>query len=523
MPARANILFLLSDEHSHRFLSARSSADGGEPCHTPVLDNLIGTGTHFSTAYCQMPLCTPSRISMLCGRHAHRSGAWSNNSVLPPELPTFASHLSDHGYATCTVGKMHLGGSRQYAGFQHRPYGDFGGPCAHQYDPLRAFQPGQSLPGMDLRSRTKDAGLSDVPESQLQENAVSHESLAWLREQRHRDAEQPWLLMSSFSRPHFPLTAPARHFQRYWPDGVTEPAISQSGDSADHPMTLGAIAGFRTAEIEVEEARKARAAYFGCVDFLDELLGDYLALLDRDGFLDNTVIVYASDHGELAGEHGLWWKNTWHEASARVPLIISTPDQRRGETPAQEISDPVSLADLFPTFAGLAGIDPNDRLADTLDGIDLSPAVLGDPCPALDERPGVYTESCTPRWGEGTEFRMLRTRQHKYVAFRGCADLAFDLSEDPLEQKNLLTRADTREQEGIVEDLRKLALDGFDFDESEVLRLRQTEDLHARFPARVQPQTPNQVLRGDGRLVEADTPLYDPMEVSARTGADFDH
>ena len=84
MPARPNILFLLSDEHSHRFLSARSTADGGEPCHTPTLDGLIAQGAHFSTAYCQMPLCTPSRIAMLCGRHAHRSGAWSNNSIMKP-------------------------------------------------------------------------------------------------------------------------------------------------------------------------------------------------------------------------------------------------------------------------------------------------------------------------------------------------------------------------------------------------------------------------------------------------------
>ncbi|HJP32825.1 MAG: sulfatase-like hydrolase/transferase [Candidatus Latescibacteria bacterium] len=519
MPARPNILFLLSDEHSHRFLSARSTADGGEPCRTPTLDGLIGQGAHFATAYCQMPLCTPSRIAMLCGRHAHRSGAWSNSSILPPELPTFASHLGAAGYATCTVGKMHLGGSRQYGGFQHRPYGDFGGPCGHQFDPLHSYQVDDSLPGMDMRSRTVDAGLSEVPESQLQENAVARESLAWLREHRHTHPEQPWLLMSSFSRPHFPLTAPPRHFDRYWPEGATEPRVGGGvGDSAEHPMTRGAISGFRTDEIEPEEGRKARAAYFACVDFLDELLGDYLALLEHDGLLDNTVIVYASDHGEMAGEHGLWWKNTWHEASARVPLIISTPEHRRGELPARQIDDPVSLADLFPTFCGFADIDP----ADDLDGVDLSTAARGETCPGLDERPGVYTEAPIPRWGDGTEFRMLRTRQHKYVAFRGCADLAFDITDDPLEQKNLLSSADTSDREATMNDLRELALDGFDFDTSEALRLRQITELRSRYPARVQPETPNQVLRGDGRLVEADAPLYDPTVVSSRTDADFD-
>lgn len=517
MSARPNILFLLSDEHSHRFLSARAPAAGGEPCRTPTLDGLIERGTHFSTAYCQMPLCSPSRIAMLCGRHSHRSGAWGNGSILPPDLPTFASHLGAHGYDTCTVGKMHLGGSRQYGGFAHRPYGDFGGPCGHQFDPLHTYQVGGKLPGMDLRSRTLEAGVSEVPESQLQENAVARESLAWLRERG--DREEPWLLLASFSRPHFPLTAPRRHVDRYWPNGVTPPRVARGGDSAEHPMTLGAIAGFRTEEIGQEEGLKARAAYFACVDFLDELLGDFLALLERTGQLDNTIIVYASDHGELAGEHGIWWKNTWHEASARVPLIVSLPEHRRGELPAREIDDPVSLADLFPTFCGLAGVEP----AADLDGIDLTGAVRGDGCAALETRPGVITESLTPRWGVGTEFRMIRSRRHKYVAFRDCDDLAFDLEADPDEQKNALLAADrTKEEIAALEGLRAAALEGFGFDQVEAERTSQVAELRARYPARVECATPNQVLRGDGRLVEADAPLYDPTVVSADVDADFD-
>ena len=133
---RKNILLLQSDEHSYRFLSARPREKGGETCHTPTLDSLIAEGAHFESAYCQMPLCTPSRISMLTGRHSHRCGAWGNASVLPPELPTIGSHFRQNGYATATIGKMHLGGSLQTAGFGDRPYGDFGGPCAHQPDPL---------------------------------------------------------------------------------------------------------------------------------------------------------------------------------------------------------------------------------------------------------------------------------------------------------------------------------------------------------------------------------------------------
>lgn len=516
MTERPNILFLLSDEHSYRFLSARSGEEGGEPCHTPTLDGLIRQGVFFRQASCQMPLCTPSRIAMLAGRHSHQAGAWNNNSVLPPELSTFASQLSEAGYSTCTVGKMHLGGSRQFAGFQHRPYGDFGGPCAHQFDPLSSYEAGKPRPGSDLRSRTVDAGLMQVPESQLQEAAVTAESVAWIRNHQQAAPSVPWMLMASFSRPHFPLTAPSRHFDRYWPHGVNEPRIAAgSGDSADHPMTRGAIAGFRTDEIEREEGMRARAAYFACVDFLDELLGDFLARLERDGALDNTVIVYASDHGEMCGEHGLWWKNTWHESSVRVPLIVSTPEHRGGDVAAQVVDDPVGLADLFPTFCGLAGAETPD----SLDGLDLSGPCRGDVSSALQNRLGVITEAMTPRWGEGTEFRVLRSRRHKYVAFRDAPDLAFDLEQDPCEQRNLLAHGEAKDE---TDTLRAHLLEGFDFDDVEQTRLAQTQDLKDRFPLRAEGSTPNQVLRGDGLLVEADAPLYDADVVSRDIDADFD-
>ena len=504
MPEQPNILFIHSDEHSFRYLSARTRERGGEPCRTPTLDGLIDRGTHFDAAYCQMPLCTPSRISMLTGRHSHRCGAWSNGSVLPPEWPTFGSHFRKNGYATATIGKMHIGGSLQTAGFGDRPYGDFGGPCAHQPDPLSADG--------GLRSRTLDAGISDVPEALIQENIVARTALAWAREQRHSDPDQPWLLYTSFSRPHFPLTAPKRFFDRYYPDGVTPPRVTPSGDSANHPMTLGAIEGFQTNQIEPEEGRKARAAYFAAVDFLDEILGDFLAVMERDGLLDNTVIIYTSDHGELAGEHGLWWKNTWHEGASRVPLIVSLPAHRKGDLAAGEVTDPVSLADLFPTLCGFSGIaPPND-----LDGIDLTDAVHGRPCAALDARPGVITESLSPRWGAGTEFRMLRTRTHKYVAFRECEDLCFDLASDPDEQVNVLKTGTE------MEELLDRVLEGFSFSEAAQSRLQETEERRTSYPPRFKPRTPNQIVLGDGRLVEADTPLYQPDVLSSNLNEDLD-
>ena len=514
MDDKPNILFLHSDEHSFRYLSARSRERGGEPVRTPTLDGLIEKGVHFDATYCQMPLCTPSRISMLTGRHSHRCGAWGNVSVIPPDLPTFGSHLREHGYATATVGKMHIGGSRQMAGFGARPYGDFGGPCAHQLDPLSRLNT-EGGPGMGMRSRTIDAGVSEIPEAYLQENIVAKTATAWAREQEHANPDQPWLLYTSFSRPHFPLTAPSRHVDRYYPEGVSEPRVLRSGDAAHHPMTEGMVKGFRTEEIEPEEGKKARAAYFAAVDFLDEILGDFLATMEHAGLLDNTIIIYVSDHGEMAGEHGLWWKNTWHESSSRVPLIISTPDHRSGKQAASEVTQPTSLADLFPTLCDLAGIPTPEGL----DGTSLAPALRGEPVPAIDNRVGVITECLTPRWGEGTEFRMIRSERFKYIAFRDCDDLAFDLDNDPDEQVNIAANPEFQTE---LTPLKNAVLEGFSFDDAEALRVKQNADLKERYPAKFNPVTPNQILLGDGRLVEADALLYQPAVLSDDLSRDLE-
>ena len=514
MSDRPNILILLSDEHSFRFLSARSSEQGGEPCCTPTLDRLISQGVHFDNAYCQNPVCVPSRVGLLSGRLSSQCG------LLGPEVPTFASHLGAHGYATATVGKMHLAGSRQFAGFDARPYGDFTAPSpAHQKDPL-------NLPGprdhIFMPSIIEDVGYSDIPESLLQEQVVVRESMAWLREQKHRDADQPWLLYASFVHPHFPLNAPKRFFDRYYPQGVTSPRVGRTGNAKDHPMTLGALQtesaesqGYYADRITDEQTLKARAAYFACVDQFDEVLGDFLALLDRDGFLDNTVIIYTSDHGELAGEHGLWWKRTYHEASTRVPLIVSLPEHRCGVIDAQAVCAPVSLGDVFPTLGGLAGVGVPEQL----EGVDLSLVLRGDACPELENRSGVIVEHLSSFAGEGTEYRMIRSERYKYVAFRGCEDLAFDLINDPDEQHNLL--AEDSASEALAE-LRAEVLEGFDFDDVEGALKKERQAFMKKYPSRVTPRTANQIMLGDGRLVDADLPLEYPEVVSEKPAEDFD-
>ncbi len=500
--SRPNILLLFSDEHSFRFFGHVSEAEGGEPIATPTFDALAAQGTRFSDAYCQMPLCTPSRLCMLTGREVRGAGAWGNRSVLRPELPTLPGLLRDAGYTTCLVGKMHLGGTQQFAGFQYRPYGDLTGYCGHQWEPLTEAKD-------NIRKRTSTAvGETMIPESRIQDEVVAHETVAFLREQQHRRPESPWLLCAGFSRPHFPLTAPRRHLERFWPEGVTEPKVPAAGDAWDHPMSVGMRKGFRTEEIDRDEMIYARACYFACVSYLDEVIGDMLARLDRSGLLDNTIIVYTTDHGEMAGEHGMWWKNGWYEACTRVPLIVSTPQQRRGEQPPAVCRTPVALVDLLPTLTSLAGVEAPDGC----DGANLAAVVAGDG--EAPERP-IVCDALEPRWGEGTEFRMVRRGRYKVVVFRDAPPLAFDLVDDPGEQHNLLGRAG--EPPAKVRAMLTWAAESIDFDAAQRERTERDGDLGRQYAQGVDDRSGNLFHMPNGTVVKADDTLYDP-EIVATDG-----
>lgn len=496
-----NVLFLLSDEHSFRFLGHRSAAQGGEPVLTPALDRLAANGTEFSDAYCQMPLCTPSRLCLLTGLDVRKCGAWSNRAVLRPGLATIPETLAAAGYETALVGKMHLGGNRQFVGFQHRPYGDLTGFCGHQWEPLDDEE------RHSMRSRTRDAGVTEVPESLIQDEVVAQETIAFLREQRHRDPDRPWFVCASFSRPHFPLTAPRRWFERYWPDGVTRPSIDAGGDAYDHPMSVGMRRGFKAEEVDDEEMMKARAGYFACVSYLDEVIGDLLVRLESDGLLQNTMIIYTTDHGEMAGEHGVWWKNGWYEGCTRVPLIASLPEQRYGGLSANTVRTPVGLTDLFPTICGLCDVVAPPGL----DGRNLAHAVMEGTEP--DDQP-VCCDALTPRWGKGTEFRSIRWRQFKFVRFRDAPSLMFDLDADPGEQHNLLADDLSAQAAAARDMLVDVADRSMDFDDAERERTERDGDLADRFKQHVPGSTGNLYLMPSGKLVNADDELYHPTVIA---------
>jgi choline-sulfatase len=491
-PDRPNVLILQSDQHCYRCLGRRDP-ESGEPVGTPALDRLFESGTSFENTYAQVPICTPSRISTLTGQDPTRCGAWGNGHMLPDEAPTIADAFGEAGYETCYAGKMHVEGDNQFAGFDHYPYGDVLGTMGHQIEPPKSYwekdAPDLSPPGY--------TGVTGIPESMLQERTVAEESRAFLRE-HEAASDDPWLMYASFSRPHGPLTAPSRFMDRHSPDEVPPPAIGTDGDAATHP----ALERIGDAPPEGPNGlAEFRAAYFACVEFLDEVIGDFLAGLERDGLLDDTIVVYTSDHGDNNGNHGIVGKLTWHESSARVPLVIETPKQRAGDA-SRSVETPVGLVDLYPTLCGLSGVP----IPGGVDGWDLSAAVETGTEPDR----GPVTSSCLSPvcWGEGTEFRMVRDGRWKYVHHRDYPDALFDLEADPTEQDNLLPDP-AGEAADAHERLAARVDQTTDWAELEAARERAEERVAERNLGIVDGSY-NQYHLPDGRVVDADAPLYHP-------------
>ncbi len=487
---RPNILLLLSDQHNPHI----AGFAGDALARTPNLDGLAERGATFSAAYCQTPLCVPSRISMLTGLHPWRCSAWANSSVLYPDHVTFAEHLSRHGYTTALVGKMHLRRPHNMGGFQHRPYGDLviDRFCFHQPDPVETW---------DGRWCSHDvgrfawAGETEIPESLLADGVVTRESLAFLLEHADRNPDQPWLLCAGYGRPHFPFTAPGRYVRRALADAPQLPSRPAGYPDSLHPHDRYIVDDFHIYDFPDDIQQRTLAAYYACVNYLDDCIGELLEGLRRAGLLENTYVIYTSDHGEMAGEHGMWSKRSYYDASARVPLVIAGPGIREGEA----LTSPVELADLYPTFCDVAGVP----IPDGLDGRSLLSAMGGS---AQAER--VVRSEFLPQ-NDWVAFRMARDERWKYVEFPEYPPVLFDMADDPGETTNLLAQSDDV-PDAPLDDLRRAASAGVSWDE--IAEMRREESARRPKPDGPDAKGPVQYTLKDGRVVDADAFLYPGME-----------
>jgi choline-sulfatase len=496
MTRKPNILFICSDQHH-----ADVAGFAGDPVvKTPTLDRLAGNGVVFENAFCQSPVCTSSRMSFLTGKDVMSCSGWNNHWPLFPEHRTLPQCFADGGYATCLVGKMHFGGRDQYHGFLHRPYGDLHHGLGHQPDPIDMY-PNSGGP--------THAGPSQIPESLQQEPIVTTEAAAWAREQAVRSPDQPWFLCASYCKPHAPLTCPERYLKRYL--GKTPPTGPSAEDNTlDHPYVQTQRENYQTLDLSEEESDLARAAYYGAIEFLDDTIGLLLYQLARDGLLENTIIIYTCDHGEMMGHHGLWYKANWFEHAIRVPFIMTGPGIGKGER-RQGL---FALTDLMPTLLDLAGLAPESGL----DGVSQVGA-LGDP--TARPRDHIISEffglaQLTPGYKGGRKansMRLIRTETEKYVHTLDQGDLYFDLAEDTREFNNRIDDPAAAER---VEALRSQLNADFTWEGLEA-RLDEERERAKEFRSGLRPGTPNQYCLPDGRTFDAEKAMYDARWLQTQT------
>ncbi len=368
---KMNVLFIISDDLTTTALSCYENRQ----CNTPHIDRLASEGTRFTRAYCQYPVCGPSRASLMFGYYPNATetyGYVSGRENVGPDHQSWAQFFKDNGYFTARVGKIfHMGSVDIMLG-------------RNGQDDSISWSERYNSPAPEVHSRGESElvqknpyGLRPVPqdpktngnnlmnivktvEDEVQTDAVTAEKVSELIRD-HKD--EPFFIATGFFRPHVPFVAPRSFFEPYPHNQMILPpqVINDWDDIPEQGINyVNSVNGQMTEEQE----QKAMAAYYATTVFLDEQVGKVLTTLREEGLEDNTIVIFTSDHGYLLGEHRFWMKVSLMEESARVPLIIKVP----GQAPAV-CNSLAELVDLYPTIASLAGLEPPAYLQ----GHDLTP------------------------------------------------------------------------------------------------------------------------------------------------------
>jgi choline-sulfatase len=413
---RPNILIIMTDEHNPTV----SSPYGHPFVQTPNIQRLANRGVVFENGYCNSPLCVPSRASFMTGKYVHRVGVYDNFASLSSNEPTWAHRLNAAGYETALSGKMHFLGEDQQHGFQRRVLSDIHGKMMSATVDWNTKE-GWSTPSH--RQRFTEAGPGNYRYSQY-DDAVTARAVQYLAEPERK--ANPWALCVGLITPHFPLIVRQKFWDMYYPRHADLPNIPEGHLDAQHPQNQRLREYFACDGLSEETIRRCRAAYYGLVTFADERIGMILDALERNGLDDNTLVAYVADHGEMNGDHGMWWKCTFYEGSSRVPFIVSWPKQiapgRRERI--------VSLVDLTRTILEFAGCDVKEQ---DLDGVSLGGVLRG-----TEADGGGHAFSDYYAHGTDRAARMLRMGRYKLNYYHDEPLELFDLKTDPGEFVDLV-------------------------------------------------------------------------------------
>jgi choline-sulfatase len=404
----------------------------------PHLTALAQRSTVFDSAYCPSPLCAPSRTGLLTGLLPSRTGVFDNAAEMRASLPTVTHLLRAEGYYTGLAGKMHFVGPDQLHGFEERLTPDVY-PAGLDWTPDWRVPAGEHLPWYHTMESVLRPGMSVASMQQDYDDEVAFAGTRKLLDLAREGGERPFFLVVSFTHPHDPWELHPRWWELYERSEIDVPAVPRMplADADPHSRRLREMCGSEEVELDDERVRLARHAYYAAVAYLDDRVGAVLGALGDAGFADDTIVVFCADHGEMLGERGLWYKMSFFEPSARVPLFVSVPGTSSGGV--RRVADPVSLLDLAPTLLELAEVPGHGELASEMDGASLAgSAGRGGGAGAGRRARAVPAEYLAE--GVTAPAVMLRDGRHKFVACPGDPDQLYDLSEDPAELVNLAER-----------------------------------------------------------------------------------
>lgn len=415
------------------------TAAGDATVPTPNIDRIAARGVRFTNAICPYPVCAASRAALLTGLHAHTTGVINNTDLLPWNTPTMAHHYASLGYHTGLIGKMHFNDAHRHGFDYFLGFNDwfmYLGPKVQHYADEIANHPiaprffetvnddGSGLPELPAvwgskspwAGHVRRMGLASEMEPDDQFDAfVARESCRFLERHGH----EPFLLVTSFLRPHPPFHPPHPWAEKYPVDRMDLPPV---GDAGQYPRWLQRnIERFQ--KLGPERLRAHRAGYLGNLAYVDTCVGEVYRTLERLGLAENTIVVYTADHGEMDGDHGLYQKFCLFDPSIGVPLIVSHP----GRLPEGRTSDAlVEYFGIFPTLAELSGAPgPRGIEARSFAGLARKP-----------EAAGPEAIFCEYNLRSANDCYMVRTRRHKYIYNHGDIPELYDLEADAGEKVN---------------------------------------------------------------------------------------
>lgn len=436
---KPNVLLIMTDQQRWDTLGCY----GNKTIETPNLDWLASMGTVFTAAYTASPSCIPARASLLTGMDPWNTGILGMGRGQGPMginfRHTLPGELANAGYHTQGVGKMHFHPQRSLNGF-HNTVLDESGRVADpgfESDYKRWFEQYKTGDydivdhGIDWNSWL--ARPFHAPEFLHPSNWTVNESIKFLKE---RDPSKPFFLKTSFTRPHSPYDPPLYYFDLYAKKRLPEPSVGDWATVHDVPADAARPDAWRGVRSR-EEIMRARAAYYGSISHIDHQIGRLLMFMQKNGLLNNTLVVFTSDHGDMLGDHHLWRKTYAYEGSAHIPLIVRLPTSWGSSVPA--VDRPVCLQDIMPTLLEVAG----ERIPDTVDGRSLVGLMRGG---SAGWRDYVHGEHSTC-YSEEQEMQYLTDGKIKYIWLpRLGVEQLFDLSADPYECETLADHPDYAEE-----------------------------------------------------------------------------